>query len=256
MRYSILGSGSKGNSFYIESGCTSILIDAGFSGKELEKRLALHGKELTNLNGLFLTHEHGDHIQGAGVVSRRCSLPVYANHGTFAGSEKTIKKLHKRVEFETGDTCELQDFSIRSFRISHDTRDPVGFLISDGKHSIACCTDTGKVSHLIASRLSSCDALILEFNHDLQMLKNGPYPFSLQQRVRSNQGHLANIAAAEFLQNLPHDKLQQVILAHLSETNNRADIALQSAADVLPQELHSILHVASQDKPTKLFSLL
>ncbi len=255
MRYSVLGSGSKGNSLYIESGSTSILIDAGFSGKELEKRLSVHGRELADLNGLFLTHEHGDHIQGAGVISRRCSLPVYANHGTFKGSEKAVKKLHKRVEFETGDSCELQDLVVRSFRISHDTRDPVGYLISDGKQSIACCTDTGKVSHLIANRLCECDALILEFNHDLTMLKNGPYPFSLQQRVRSSQGHLGNNDAAEFLQSVMHDKLQQVILAHLSETNNRADIALQSAASVVHPEQHSILYVASQDCPTKMFTL-
>lgn len=255
MRYSVLGSGSKGNALYVESGKTSILIDAGFSGKELEKRLTVHGKELAKLNGVFLTHEHGDHIQGAGIISRRCSLPVYANHGTFKGSEKTVKKLYKRVEFETGSRCELQALEIRSFRISHDTLDPVGYLISDGKHSIACCTDTGSVTHLIANRLSKCDALILEFNHDLTMLKNGPYPFSLQQRVRSNQGHLANPDAAEFLKSLLHDKLQQVILAHLSETNNRADIALQSATSVLPSELHCILSVAPQQCPTKMFSL-
>lgn len=255
MRYSVLGSGSKGNALYVESGKTSILIDAGFSGKEIEKRLAIHGKELSELKGLFLTHEHGDHIQGAGVISRRCSLPVYANHGTFKGSEKRVKKLHKRVEFETGSICELRDLEIRSFRISHDTLDPVGYIINDGKHSVACCTDTGNVTHLIANRLSNCDALILEFNHDLTMLKNGPYPFPLQQRVRSNQGHLANNDAAAFLKSLKHDKLQQVILAHLSETNNRADIALQSATSVLPSELHSILSVASQERPTEMFTL-
>lgn len=255
MHFSVLGSGSNGNALYVESGKTSILIDAGFSGKEIEKRLAIHGKELSELKGLFLTHEHGDHIQGAGVISRRCSLPVYANHGTFKGSEKRVKKLHKRVEFETGSICEVQDLEIRSFRISHDTLDPVGYIISDGKHSIACCTDTGSVTHLIANRLSNCDALILEFNHDLTMLKNGPYPFPLQQRVRSNQGHLANNDAAAFLKSLIHDKLQQVILAHLSETNNRADIALQSATSVLPSELHSILSVASQERPTEMFTL-
>ena len=255
MRFSVLGSGSKGNALYIESGNTSLLIDAGFSGKELAKRLALLGKDPDELNGLFLTHEHGDHIRGAGVLSRRCSLPVYANIGTFQGSEKTIKKLHKRIELETGTTCELQDLEIRSFRISHDTLDPVGYLISDGNHSVACCTDTGKVSHLIASRLSGCDALILEFNHDPVMLKNGPYPFSLQQRVRSSQGHLANEDAAAFLQTLVHDRLQYVILAHLSETNNTPGIARKSAAAVLASELHSLLHVARQSCPSELFDL-
>lgn len=255
MQFFVLGSGSKGNSLYIESGQTSILIDAGFSGKELVKRMALHGKQPNDLDGLFLSHEHGDHIKGAGVLSRRCQLPVYANSGTFQGSDKVVKKLHKRIEFETGSVTELQDLTIRSFRISHDTLDPVGYLISDGRFSVACCTDTGTVSQLIRMRLSNCDALILEFNHDPGMLKSGPYPFSLQQRVRSNQGHLANEDAADFLQSLVHDTLQYVVLAHLSETNNTPAIARKSAQRVLAPEHHSLLHVADQYEPTKLFDL-
>ncbi len=255
MYFSVLGSGSRGNSLYIESGQTAILIDAGFSGKELARRLAVHGKAMDALDGLFLTHEHSDHIQGAGVISRRCRLPVYANEGTFQGSDKRLGKLHKRVEFETGKVVELQDLEIRSFAISHDTLDPVGYLISDGRMSVACCTDTGKVSHLIARRLSSCDAVVLEFNHDPMMLKNGPYPLFLQQRVRSSQGHLANEEAAAFLQDLLHEKLRYVVLAHLSEKNNRPELALKSAAAVMCDEDQCELHVAAQNNPTPLFVL-
>ncbi|MEA3467031.1 MAG: MBL fold metallo-hydrolase [Thermodesulfobacteriota bacterium] len=255
MYFSVLGSGSRGNSLYIESGQTSILIDAGFSGKELARRLAVHGREMDELDGLFLTHEHNDHIQGAGVISRRCRLPVYANEGTFQGSDKKLGKLHKRVEFETGKGVALKDLEVRSFAISHDTRDPVGYLISDGRVSVACCTDTGKVSHLIARRLSSCDAVVLEFNHDPMMLKNGPYPLFLQQRVRSSQGHLANEDAASFLQDLLHEKLRYVILAHLSEKNNRPELALKSAAAVMCDGHQCELHVAAQNNPTNLFIL-
>ncbi len=255
MKFSVLGSGSKGNSLYIESGNTSILIDAGFSGKELAKRLTVHGKEIEDLNGVFLTHEHGDHILGAGVISRRCRLPVYANAGTFKGGDKRIGKLHKRMEFETGTAVQCNDLEIRSFRISHDTLDPVGFLIRDVNSSIACCTDTGKVSQLVSSRLSHCDAHILEFNHDPQMLKTGPYPHSLQQRVRSSQGHLANEEASAFLATLLHDKLQFVVLAHLSEKNNTADIALKSARAVVAEEHICRLHVASQTTPSDMFTL-
>lgn len=255
MYFSVLGSGSKGNALYIESGQTSILIDAGFSGKEIARRLAVHGKEMDELNGLFLTHEHNDHIQGAGVISRRCRLPVYANAGTFQGSDKKIGKVHKRVEFETGKAVQLQGLQVRSFRISHDTHDPVGYLVSDGKVSIAYCTDTGKVSHLVANRLSGCDALVLEFNHDPAMLKQGPYPLSLQQRVRSSQGHLANEDAASFLKTLLHVKLRYVVLAHLSETNNTAELALQSAKAVMKPEHLCRLHVAAQNNPSDLFEL-
>lgn len=255
MRFAVLGSGSKGNALYIEAGKTAILIDAGFSGKEIARRLSLVGRDMAALDGLFITHEHGDHIQGAGVISRRCRLPVYANEGTFLGAEKKIGKLHRRVEIETGSLLEIQDLEVRSFSISHDTLDPVGYLISDGKVSLACCTDTGKVSHLISRRLSGCNGLVLEFNHDPLMLKTGPYPLFLQQRVRSNQGHLANEDAASFLQTLAHDKLQYIVLAHLSETNNRPDLALKSAAAVLEEKYVSSLSVARQDQPSPLLEL-
>ncbi|AGF76598.1 metal-dependent hydrolase, beta-lactamase superfamily I [Desulfocapsa sulfexigens DSM 10523] len=256
MKFSVLGSGSKGNALYIESGQTSILIDAGFSGKEIEKRLAVNNRNLAALDGLFLTHEHGDHIQGAGVISRRCRLPLYANEGTYKGSDKKLGKVHKRMEFETGRVVQLKDLKIRSFSISHDTFDPVGFLVSDSNVSIACCTDTGKVSKLVASRLRGCDALVLEFNHDPQMLKSGPYPLSLQQRVRSPHGHLANEEAASFLKTLLHDRLQTVVLAHLSETNNTAELALKSAMAVLGEDQSCLLHVAAQDVPSELFTIV
>ncbi len=255
MRFALLGSGSKGNSLFIESGKSAILIDAGFSGKEIARRLSLLGKDVDGVTGIFLTHEHGDHINGAGVLSRRCRLPVFANNGTFKGSAKKIGKLPKQVDFETGSTVEIEGLQVRSFAISHDTLDPVGYLISDGIHTIACCTDTGKVSHLVSQRLQGCDALILEFNHDPEMLKNGPYPLSLQQRVRSSQGHLANEDAAQFLATLLHDKLQHIVLAHLSETNNCPEFALQSAAAVMNAEHPCTLRVASQDIPTDLYRL-
>jgi phosphoribosyl 1,2-cyclic phosphodiesterase len=255
MKFSVLGSGSKGNCLYIESGKTAILIDAGFSGKEIVRRLAVHGKEMEDIDGLFLTHEHGDHTMGAGVVSRRCCMAVYANEGTFRGSDKRIGKIHKRVEFETGKPVQLQDLEVRSFRISHDTLDPVGYLVSDGKYSLAYCTDTGKVSALIANRLSGCNGLVLEFNHDLEMLKTGPYPHSLKQRVRSSQGHLANGDAANFLQSILHDRLQHIVMAHLSETNNTPQLALESVIPKLDPHYQKRLHVAAQQTPTPLFDL-
>lgn len=254
MNFSVLGSGSKGNSVYIESGKTKILIDAGFSGKEIATRLHLIGRRMEELDALFVTHEHHDHIQGVGVLSRRCDIPVYGNYGTIKGGEKQLGKLSNYSEFATGDTIQVQDLQIRSFSVSHDAADPVGFLIGNGKVTFAYCTDTGKVSRLLRQRLMGCDGLVLEFNHDPQMLKDGPYSPALQQRVRSDHGHLANADGAELLQFLLHDRLQYVILGHLSATNNHPDLAMQAARSVVGE--HPVqLRVASQTVTTELFPL-
>lgn len=233
MRFSVLGSGSRGNAVYVESGDTGILIDAGFSGKEVQARMKTIGRDLSTLRAICITHEHHDHISGAGVLSRRYRLPLYANEGTFSAGEKKFGKLFKRNEFSTGDTLEIGDLLVRSFRVSHDTEDPVGYIISNGTTSLGYCTDTGKVSHLMERRLSGCEAIILEFNHDLEMLRNGPYPLPLQQRVRSSRGHLSNEDGAAFLAKLVGGKLQLAVLAHLSEKNNTPELASYAARQII-----------------------
>ena len=254
MQFSVLGSGSKGNSVYVESKDTAILIDAGFSGKQLSSRLSAVDRDIFRVRGICLTHEHNDHIVGAGIISRRAGIPVFANEGTFAGAENKLGKLHKRCSFATGEPFVFQDLEIRSFRTLHDTNDPVGFVISDGEHTLGYCTDTGKVTHLMATRLRGCDALILEFNHDLDMLKNGPYPLALQQRVRSSHGHLANGDAASFLAQLLDEQLRYVVLAHLSETNNLPEIAHQAAQGVASTSSCRLI-IAAQHTPTPLITL-
>jgi phosphoribosyl 1,2-cyclic phosphodiesterase len=255
MRFSVLGSGSRGNSVYIESGETGILIDAGFSGKEIETRLQSIGRNLSNVRALCITHEHNDHIRGAGVISRRCKIPTYINGGTLAAGEKRMGKLFAQKEFETGELLQIGDLQVRSFRISHDTADPVGYVVSDGKRSVGYCTDTGKVSHLIGQRLAECNGLILEFNHNLQMLKEGPYPLPLQQRVRSSRGHLSNEDAAEFLAGLIGDHLHTAVLAHLSETNNTPELARRAAMLSVQHWGDTALLISSQEKATSLVQL-
>ncbi|MEN8188806.1 MAG: MBL fold metallo-hydrolase [Thermodesulfobacteriota bacterium] len=255
MRFATLGSGSKGNATYIESGKTSILIDAGFSGKEIEKRLAAINRCLDDLDAIFVTHEHQDHIRGAGVLSRRCSIPLFANGGTFCGAEKTVGKVVRFEEFGTGETIEFQDLMVRSFQISHDAADPVAFVVGDGRVKLGCCTDTGKVSQLMIARLGGCNGLILECNHDPQMLKSGPYPPSLQQRVRSSHGHLCNEDSAAFLSSLIHPGLQQVVLAHLSETNNDPKLALETMQAHLPADPTFQVSCATQKQSGTLFLL-
>ncbi|XCN73323.1 MAG: MBL fold metallo-hydrolase [Candidatus Electrothrix aestuarii] len=256
MKFCVLGSGSKGNCTLIESGSTRILIDAGFSGKEISRRLALIDRSPEDLSAILITHEHGDHISGVGVMSRRCNLPVYANAGTHQASEARVKQLHQRCEFATGTGFDLNDLHIHPFQISHDTADPVGFLVSDGTHSVAYCTDTGKITTLIRQRLRQCNALILESNYDPEMLQIGPYPMHIKQRVRSNQGHLANKDAAAFLVELCTAGVQHVVLAHLSETNNRPELV----ANLIRQELAQhqprfSLDLARQDQPSPVITV-
>ena len=256
MKFCVLGSGSKGNCTLVESGSTAILIDAGFSGKEIRRRLALINRSPEELTAIVVTHEHGDHISGVGVLSRRCSLPVYANFGTHQASESRVKKLYKSYEFGTGESFVVGDLEIHPFRVSHDTADPVGFVISDEGSAVGYCTDTGRVSKLISHHVRRCQALILEANHDPQMLMDGPYPMPLKQRVRSNQGHLANGDAARFLADLVNSSLQHVILAHLSETNNLPEIALDRVQQELqPLEIGFKITLAGQAGPTPVFSV-
>ncbi len=255
MNFAVLGSGSRGNCVYIES-CdrgTAVLIDAGFSGRQTSLRLEQVGRELSRVEAIFLTHEHNDHIGGAGVLSRRLSIPVYGNRGTLKSARAKTGRLHRAVPFVTGDRIDFGGLQLHSFRISHDTADPVGYVVSDGESSLGCLTDTGRTSHLMATRLATCNALILEFNHDLKMLKNGPYPLPLQQRIRSNRGHLCNVDAAEFLLKVQGEELRHLVLAHLSEKNNLPRLAREAAVAVMK---HGVtLHVAHQEQPLPLICL-
>ena len=251
MKFCVLGSGSKGNATYLESGETSILIDAGMSGIELQRRLAAIGVELSKIDAILVTHEHNDHVHGVGVLSRRASISVHANPATFSAASKTVRKLFSYNEFETGVSFQIRNLEIHPFAISHDAHDPVGFRISDGRVSFGYCTDTGKVSQLIRHRLASCQALVLESNHDIEMLQNGAYPQYLKQRIRSSQGHLDNEVAASFLKDLLHEKLEHVVLAHLSEENNDPEIAYHAAMAALEKspdckELNIRISVANQ----------
>lgn len=256
MKICVLGSGSKGNCTLVESGSTTLLIDAGFSGIEIKRRLAAIGRQPDEINAILVTHEHHDHISGVGVLSRRSSIPVYANPATHRASEKRVGKLFSANDFGTGDKFILGDLEIHPFRVSHDTADPVGYVVSDGKVSMGYCTDTGKVTTLIEHHLRRCDLLVLESNHDPVMLREGPYPLYLQQRVRSNQGHLANDDAAKLLKKLANGKLRHVVLAHLSEVNNLPDLAMETTLQRLEGNAQCIeIFPAGQDKPTHLITL-
>jgi len=233
MKFCVLGSGSKGNATYIEMDGVGLLIDAGFSGKEMARRLDLIGVSMGSVAAIVVTHEHHDHIQGAGILARRYGTPVYLNEPTALAGQKRLGTIDRLCLFETGSPFSIPPFTVHPFSVSHDTADPVGFVVEASGKRLGYCTDTGMVSRLVLHRLSGCHGLILECNHDPKMLEDGPYPLHLQQRVRSREGHLANLDAAKFLTALLHGGMQHVVLAHLSETNNTPELALEAVTTLL-----------------------
>lgn len=255
MRFSVLGSGSKGNCTLVEAGTTRLLIDAGFSGKEVVHRLQLLGIEPASLTAIVVTHEHGDHVKGIGVLARRLKLPVYANEGTHRAAEVTVNHLPVARDFGVGEPFEIGAVQVHPFAVSHDAADPVGFVFSDGQHQLGYCTDTGRITRLIQHHLRRCQAVILEANHDVQMLKNGPYPLMLQQRVLSSRGHLANEDALALAALLADEQLRLLVLAHLSAINNHPDLVLEAAQQHLPDEAAVRVMLSGQDQPLSMIRL-
>lgn len=256
MRFSVLGSGSKGNCTLVESGSTRLLIDNGFSGKELLRRLSCVGVSAESLSGLVITHEHGDHVKGVGVVARKLGLPVYANPLTYQAAEKELGRLPERREFATGQQFTLGELSVHPFAVSHDTADPVGFIFDDGMSRLGYCTDTGKITQLIRYHLQGCQALILEANHDIEMLRQGPYPLPLQQRVLSSRGHLNNVDALQLAADLASNQLRFLVLAHLSEINNKPELVLSEVRQRLAACPALHIMVARQSEPGPLTEIV
>jgi phosphoribosyl 1,2-cyclic phosphodiesterase len=232
-----------------------VLIDNGFSGKEIVSRLSSLDILPESLTALIVTHEHDDHVKGVGVLARRLSLPVYANAATHRAAEARIGMVPVRREFVAGEPFVIEGVMIHAFAVSHDTADPVGFVVSDGACCLGYCTDTGRITRLIHHHLQRCQALILEANHDVQMLKNGPYPLYLQQRVLSSRGHLANKDSIAFAAQLAEDRLRLLVLAHLSETNNHPDLVLREALERLPREKAVRVSLAGQGQAGPLWKI-
>ena len=251
LRLSVLGSGSKGNSVYVATRRVNMLIDAGLSARETERRLAEIGASARNLDVILVTHEHIDHVRGLGTLSRRYKLPAYLNRGTFANLHNSVGSLTEKVEFATGRSFSVEDLIIHPFAISHDAADPVGFTLENGSVKIGLCTDLGAATQLVRRRLRDCKALILEANHDVHMLNNGPYPWPIKQRIRSRSGHLSNEQSGKVLTQVFSEGLKQVVLAHVSETNNCPGMVLSTFINVLPRDMreHLRLVLASQQDP-------
>lgn len=223
-----LGSGSAGNSLLVRSKTTTLLLDCGFTLKETLARLATLGVAPTELDAVLITHEHGDHTKGVGPLSRKFNLPVWMTEGTArACRDRKFPILHyfsAHREFTIGDVL------LDPFPTPHDAAESCQFVFRLGNLSIGCLTDLGACTSHVMEKVKGVNALLLESNYDLEMLRNGPYPASLQARIRSNWGHLGNDQAGELLSLLDHENLQYVWLGHLSERNNTDDVALETVS--------------------------
>lgn len=232
MRMCSIASGSSGNCIYVGDGHTHLLVDTGISRKRVEE--GLHALEIKGeeLDGILVTHEHSDHIQGLGVFSRKYEVPIYATAGTIEGIEncRTLGKLPSGLlhPIETDKPFNLGEIEVLPFAISHDANEPCGYRFESNRRAVAVATDLGMYDDYIVEHLKNLDALLLEANHDVHMLEVGSYPYPLKQRILGNQGHLSNELSGRLLCDILHDGLKHIVLGHLSKENNYARLAYET----------------------------
>ena len=232
MRFVSLASGSNGNSTYIGTEKTHILVDAGCSRKKILEGLNFLELDFSDVSGIFVTHEHIDHIAALRVILKKNHIPVYATRGTIEG----IRLSDKKNELDDADfrvihpdeIVEVGDMTINPMKISHDAREPVGFRISSGNKKVAVATDLGCYDDYTVKSLQDMDALLLESNHDLRMLQTGPYPYRLKARIAGNKGHLSNDKSGELICKLLNNHLKGIVLGHLSDKNNMPELAYET----------------------------
>ncbi len=257
---SVLASGSKGNSILVRTNTSKILLDAGLSGKKITNFIKSIKLDENKLDAVVVSHEHSDHIRGAGIISRRFNIPMYISKATYEKSRKKLGKLPAGIiNFSNGDTFEIGDIIIRAFPSSHDVIDGSNFTfqkMGEEGRKLAVATDLGYSSKLMLMRIMESTTIILESNHDVEMLLSGSYPPHLKQRIKSKKGHLSNKQAVEVVSKIIHKGLKNIILAHLSEENNipqKAENAMRDYLQHIDQEIDLI--VASQYSSTRLVDI-
>jgi phosphoribosyl 1,2-cyclic phosphodiesterase len=257
-RLTILGSGSAGNCAYLETEETRLLIDTGFSARQIRQRLATIGRAPEGLHGILLTHEHSDHTQGLATLCAKLHIPVYCNRLTREAVEDQLQARFSCRIFATGATFEVGDVMVDTFSVPHDAYDPVGFLLRTGAGNIGFLTDLGHATNLVIERIRPSNVLLLETNHDLKLLQEDTRrPWRIKQRILSRHGHLSNGAAAEVAERVVSADLRQLYLGHLSRDCNRPELAHQVVSERLAQigASHVRVESTSQDAPCPTLSL-
>jgi len=244
LSFTLLGSSSSGNTTLVSDGSAHILVDVGLSGRETARRLREIGVEPEEISGIVITHEHGDHCRGVSPFVKSLDIPIYITDGTFETARINIES-RKRKKIAAGECFDICGIRFTGFSTPHDAADPLGFIVEKDGVKIGIAMDLGYLSKLVLERLKGCDGIILESNHDIRMLKAGPYPWSLKQRVMSRRGHLSNDSVAEFLEKDFDGNAAHIVLAHLSKQNNLPEIALLSAQRAL-EARSRIAHVQTK----------
>jgi len=248
MNVCVLASGSAGNSTFIESKESSILIDAGISQRKISKNLSGIGKDLSDIDAIFVTHEHTDHVSGLDKIDK--NIPVYLNKPTYKNLNISIQN---PIFFSSNQSMMFNELVITPVRLNHDAAEPCGFKIQDNKKVLSIFTDLGKISNTVSQNISESDCIVLETNYDIDMLIHGPYTQQLKQRILSDQGHLSNIDAALCVKNHSTEKLRKVFLAHISKNNNTQELACNTFKKLTRDKIDKIL--TSQEQPTELFKV-
>lgn len=232
MRIATVASGSSGNCVYVGSDNTHVLVDVGISGKRTEMGLNANGISMKDISAILITHEHIDHINGLGVISRKYEIPIYTTEGTADAIRKNTKlgKIPEDlyVNIESDSPFYIGDLEVCPFNISHDAAQPVAYRFNKGNKSVAVATDMGKYDDYIVNNLSNLDALLIEANHDVRMLLAGTYPYYLKQRILGEKGHLSNETSGKLINDILHDGLKYIMLGHLSKENNYEDLAYET----------------------------
>ncbi len=261
LQFSVLASGSTGNAVYVQAGASRILIDAGVGIRQLQSAFRHIGISMDHLDAVIVTHEHSDHVKGLASLLRKFSVPIYTSQGTWHKiatfwrdeEQVTAQIIQADVPFSLG------EFVLEPFALSHDAEEPLGFCIRNGGKKLVLATDLGYVSDRIRTLAYGADAYILEANHDLELLRTGPYPWHLKRRILGDKGHLSNDSAGDFLCDVVTDKTESVFLAHLSQENNRPELAQRRVSEAmanLPKAIENRLGIrlTYPDHPTPLMT--
>ncbi|MCW6652858.1 MBL fold metallo-hydrolase [Aerococcaceae bacterium NML210727] len=236
-QFSILASGSSGNCTYVETAQKRILVDAGLSGKKVLALLEQINRDIRQVDAIFVTHEHKDHIQGVGILSRKYNLPIYANKQTWLAMDKLIGEVapENRCYIEPDQMLNFGDLDILSFNVSHDAAQPQFYAFQKGKEQFVMLTDTGYVSERLRSQLRNASAYLIESNHEIEMLRYGNYPWHLKQRILGDKGHLSNEDGALAMVDLIGNRTKSIYLGHLSRENNTKELAMSAMERTLAQ---------------------